>query len=487
MRNFLTHANPEWRGQRSTSARIQDPKNQDKMKRRRARVVHANWDSLMVKWSTTQRWWETSKGWESLVKTAEEVCEKELEERVGQGGKGSYQGFQNEGEMETRLEKMKEKREAKELWSCVDDQNRYQILVDSNLIVNWMNGKWKINNQRFRKMIQRTQNMLDKTDSRPMVGHLRHVPACLQRMETGGWPFDAGGKGNSDHMQLLCDGERSPGWVCEKFVWRWSECWVYCSNQKWSGVSLWDSKCWENWGKHRENAGWNQCGSDINYSEWFNSNVTQADCTGAVEAARAICCLAQTGCICFDLDEHWSKTTTKTRQDKETEWKKTPKVDGRGKRTLRLSNSSSTISSVWHSFELWWRDFASSRLVILALRRWIRGIAGWVLNPSGVLMLIGQLWVAMNPLRLFHRGEISHSGGSRLQRRSKDCQNQDAESKQQYEALLKKHAFRVHNVDERLWRDEGYEEWRIRGKRKGWKKMIEEDVFCHERVDGENK
>ena len=48
MRNFLTHANPEWRGQRSTSARIQDPANQDKMKRRRARVVHANWDSLMV-------------------------------------------------------------------------------------------------------------------------------------------------------------------------------------------------------------------------------------------------------------------------------------------------------------------------------------------------------------------------------------------------------------------------------------------------------
>ena len=36
MRNILTHANPEWREQRFASARILDPKNQDKMKRRRA-------------------------------------------------------------------------------------------------------------------------------------------------------------------------------------------------------------------------------------------------------------------------------------------------------------------------------------------------------------------------------------------------------------------------------------------------------------------
>ena len=42
----------------------------------------------------------------------------------------------------------------------------------SNLIVNWMNEKWRINNQKFRKMFQRTQNMLDKTDLRPMADHL---------------------------------------------------------------------------------------------------------------------------------------------------------------------------------------------------------------------------------------------------------------------------------------------------------------------------
>ena len=35
-----------------------------------------------------------------------------------------------------------------------------------------MNGKWKINNPKFRKMLQKTKNMLDKTDLVPMTDHL---------------------------------------------------------------------------------------------------------------------------------------------------------------------------------------------------------------------------------------------------------------------------------------------------------------------------
>ena len=35
-----------------------------------------------------------------------------------------------------------------------------------------MNGKWKINNQKFRKMAQKTQNMLDRRDIRPMGDNL---------------------------------------------------------------------------------------------------------------------------------------------------------------------------------------------------------------------------------------------------------------------------------------------------------------------------
>ena len=52
------------------------------------------------------------------------------------------------------------------------NQMRIQILRDSNLTVNWMNGKLKINNQKFRMMVQKTQKMLDKTDIRPMEDHL---------------------------------------------------------------------------------------------------------------------------------------------------------------------------------------------------------------------------------------------------------------------------------------------------------------------------
>ena len=56
MRNILTHANLEWREQKSISARVLDPKNQDRMERRKAGVVQTNWDNLKVKWSGCQRW-----------------------------------------------------------------------------------------------------------------------------------------------------------------------------------------------------------------------------------------------------------------------------------------------------------------------------------------------------------------------------------------------------------------------------------------------
>ena len=47
-----------------------------------------------------------------------------------------------------------------------------------------------------------------------------------------------------------------------------------------------------------------------------DATITQAECTAAVEAARAICCLARTGRICFDLDGHliedWNGNKTRT-------------------------------------------------------------------------------------------------------------------------------------------------------------------------------
>ena len=76
MENILKHANPEWREQRSTCAKILDPQNHDKVRRRRAGVVHTNWDNLWMKWTGCQRWWEVSKDWKRFVKTAETYAEE---------------------------------------------------------------------------------------------------------------------------------------------------------------------------------------------------------------------------------------------------------------------------------------------------------------------------------------------------------------------------------------------------------------------------
>ena len=127
MRSILTQANPEWREQRSICARILDPKNQDKMTRRRAGVVHTNWDNLMFKWANSQRWWEASKDWESFdwesfVIITEELCKRCLRNEDNQTRGLAMNGgdtTQNKEEEGRRKNKMKEKREAEELGSCL--------------------------------------------------------------------------------------------------------------------------------------------------------------------------------------------------------------------------------------------------------------------------------------------------------------------------------------------------------------------------------
>ena len=64
-----------------------------------------------------------------------------------------------------------------------------------------------------------------------------------------------------------------------------------------------------------------------------DATITQAETTAAVEAARAICCLVQTGQIIFDLDgnliEEWDKTAkrTKIRMEENTEKRRKRKID----------------------------------------------------------------------------------------------------------------------------------------------------------------
>ena len=64
----------------------------------------------------------------------------------------------------------KKKLRIRDLGWC--NQMRVQVAGDSNLVVNWLNGRWKINNRKFRAEVQERENLLDRTDIRPISDHL---------------------------------------------------------------------------------------------------------------------------------------------------------------------------------------------------------------------------------------------------------------------------------------------------------------------------
>ena len=71
---------------------------------------------------------------------------------------------------------------------------------------------------------------------------------------------------------------------------------MQCSRQKKSGISLCHSIA-------------ERIEEDIHQMKWRTiievaTILPEEECTAAVEAARTICCLARTGCICFDVDGH---------------------------------------------------------------------------------------------------------------------------------------------------------------------------------------
>ena len=92
-------------------------------------------------------------------------------------------------------------------------------------------------------------------------------------------------------------------------------------------------------GSHQEQSGISFCHAerieeDLHQINWrtvievakilpTDATVTQAECTAAVEAAKATCCLARKGCISSDLDGNLIEEYNKTRQGKGTKWKNT--------------------------------------------------------------------------------------------------------------------------------------------------------------------
>ena len=87
------------------------------------------------------------------MKTAEELCKRTLKGEEDKKVKGfSLTGDKDERsniEEGRKKNKMKERKKLK-IWDPAwRNQMRIQILGEGNLIVNWINRKWKINCQKF--------------------------------------------------------------------------------------------------------------------------------------------------------------------------------------------------------------------------------------------------------------------------------------------------------------------------------------------------
>ena len=74
-----------------------------------------------------------------------------------------------------------------------------------------------------------------------------------------------------------------------------------------------------------------------------DASVTQAECMAAVEAARAMCCVARDGCISFDLDEKLIEDYNENKTRKRNEMK--ADSEGRWKKKEEISRPSHSLSS----------------------------------------------------------------------------------------------------------------------------------------------
>ena len=123
------------------SARVLDPRNQDRMKRRRAGVVHTHTGIICGRNGV-----EIKDGGKVLgLEKIHQDSWRYLQENLGQRHLEVCGSIQTKEDETRRASKMKE-REKPRLWGPAwGNQMRIHILGDSNWIVNWLNGRWKIN------------------------------------------------------------------------------------------------------------------------------------------------------------------------------------------------------------------------------------------------------------------------------------------------------------------------------------------------------
>ena len=149
--------------------------NQDKMKRRRAVLFTRSgaawwWSGVTLRdGGGHRRHGKTSSRY--LKKCAKETWREMENERQ----RKLFSWTNKASKMEVRWrkeEKIEGEKQIEDLGFCVEKTKESSdpgwLQIDCALDEN---SKWKINNQKFKKMIQKTQNMLDITDLKPMADH----------------------------------------------------------------------------------------------------------------------------------------------------------------------------------------------------------------------------------------------------------------------------------------------------------------------------
>ena len=102
------------------------------MKRRKAGVVHTNWDHIWIKWSGSQRWWEVPGDWKSFTKAAADLSQrvlvKEEDEKKGKSFEEGREKDKSKAEEERRKKAMEE-RGAQRIWDLAwGRQMKVQLL-----------------------------------------------------------------------------------------------------------------------------------------------------------------------------------------------------------------------------------------------------------------------------------------------------------------------------------------------------------------------
>ena len=191
------------------------------------------------------------------------------------------------------------------------------MIKERKMLRMWDSAR-KINNQKFRMMVvQKTQNVLDRTDFRHMGDHLDLFQHIFREwnQEANQLTHVAREKGATWNSFVIEEGAQIEAVRCHFDG--GAKCRGQIRNRLGSAYVMQIAEKIE---EELSNMKWKTLIEDAKIL-LEGSTVTQAECTAASEAALAISSLARTGSICFDLDEKLIEDCTRNRPKKRN-WEK---------------------------------------------------------------------------------------------------------------------------------------------------------------------